>query len=128
MRPLKYPWIWFAGGMVLVGILLYLTLMPMPPRVRVSYADYYAHVVAFMGLMVWFSGVYERRHALSVAVALFALGLLIEWLQKMGGQRTAELMDVVSNLVGLALGWLLARAGLHRWTHIAESVLLRRPD
>jgi len=110
------------GGLWLVGLVLYSTLMParaLPVLVIVN--DKMAHGLAFVALMAWFCGVFEMRFAPLVAVALLCLGILIELLQQQLTYRSAELADSRADIAGIGVGWALAAAGLQRWAARVES-------
>ena len=122
MRPLRFRYLWLFGGLCLVGLVLYSTLMP--PRalpVLVIVNDKAAHGFAFVALMAWFCGVFEMRFAPLVAVALLCLGILIELVQQQLTYRSAELADSLADIAGIGVGWMLAAAGLQRWTARVES-------
>ena len=61
----------------------------------------------------------------AVALALAAYGLLIELLQGLTRTRQAEELDLVADVAGILLGWLLSTAGLSRWCTKLESWLAR---
>jgi VanZ family protein len=79
------------------------------------------HFVAFLGFMVWLGGVFEARFAPLVVLGLSAYGLLIELLQSLTVTRHAEGLDLVADISGVLLGWLLSVAGLSRWCMKLES-------
>ena len=53
--------------------------------------------------------------------ALSGYGLLIELLQMLTPTRQAEVMDLVADVAGVLLGWLLCTAGFARWCRTVES-------
>lgn len=125
MRPLRYRYFWFFGGLCLVGIVLYLTLTPQPGRIPPFIDDKVAHAIAFMMLMTWFCGVFELRYAWAVAVALLCLGAAIEWAQNLLTYRSAEIADGLADFGGILGGWVLAVLGLQRWAIVLERWLAR---
>ncbi|MDH4133014.1 MAG: hypothetical protein OEV95_14550 [Gemmatimonadota bacterium] len=90
-----------------------------------AFNDKLLHTVGFLAFMVWFGGVFERRFLPGVALALALYGLLIEVLQGLTVTRQAEGLDLVADLAGILLGWLLSAAGLSRWCTKLESWLPR---
>ena len=58
MKPLRYPFLWLAGGIVLMLLVLYFSLMPIGGR-HVGIGDKFAHFLVFLFLMVWFCGVFR---------------------------------------------------------------------
>lgn len=125
VRPLRYRYFWFFGGLCLVGFVLYLTLTPQPGRVPPFIDDKLAHGIAFMMLMSWFCGVFELRFAWRIAVALLCLGVAIEGAQHLLTYRTAEFADGLADLAGILGGWALAVLGLERWASVIERWFAR---
>ena len=120
MRALRYRYLWLFGGLCLVGLVLYTTLMPyIPAPVLVN--DKAAHGIAFMALMVWFSGVFEMRFSPLVAIALLGLGVTIELVQQQLTYRSADFADGLADLAGIGVGWILAVVGLQHWATQLES-------
>jgi len=120
VRSLKYRYFWLFGGSCLVGLVLYLTLMPAISGVN-SLDDKLAHGIAFMALMTWFSGVFELRFAPLVALSLVCLGITIELVQQQLSYRSGELGDALADMAGIGVGWALALTGLHHWATRLES-------
>jgi VanZ family protein len=86
-------------------------------------SDKLSHFIAFAALMAWFGGVFRLPVTPWVALGLLAFGVLIELLQGMLPYRTAEMRDVLADLLGIAVGWAAALAGLRHWTRWAEALL-----
>jgi VanZ family protein len=84
-------------------------IMPFP------YHDKLGHFLAYMGLMLWFAGLYRREYYPLVAQYLFLLGMLMELTQGSLPHRSAEFGDLVANSAGIAAGWSLAAAGMGNW-------------
>ena len=121
MRPLQYRYLWLFGGMCLVILVLYTTLMPASSSPSMLLNDKAAHGIAFFAMMIWFCGVFEMRVAPLVAVALVCLGILIELIQQQLTYRSAELADGLADIGGIAVGWALAAAGFQHWATFMES-------
>ena len=72
------------------------------------------HALAFAVLTLLGCLSYPGR-GIRVLLGLFAYGILIEVLQTLTGYRTGEVLDVVADTAGIALGWqvmaLTRRAG-----------------
>lgn len=126
MRSLRFRYAWLFGGLCLVGLVLYLTLSPLRPNAIMLYNDKMSHGIAFMALMAWFSGIFEMRFAVWIALALLCLGISIEFIQAQLTYRSAELADGLADVVGIGAGWVLAIAGLQHWAAWLESWLV--PD
>lgn len=86
-------------------------------------SDKAGHLATYGVLTLWFCGVYPRRAALVVGVALFVLGVTLEGLQALTESRTPEAADLLANAAGVLIGLVLARAGLDRWCAMVESLL-----
>ena len=123
MQRLRYGPLWLATGIVILGIVLTLALIRMPALLPFAGGDKVQHLGAFAFLTVWFAGVFERHHAVRIAIALLAYGILIELLQSLTTYRAAEVLDVVADACGVALGMGLAAAGLRTWCARVEAVL-----
>jgi hypothetical protein len=125
MRPLRYANLWLGLGICMVLCVLALALLPVP-GLPIPYGDKYQHAFAFTALTLWFSGVIEDRRIAVLAVALLGYGVLIEWLQHFTTYRRAEFGDLLADTVGIAVGLMLAAAGLRAWCGRVESWL--HPD
>ena len=121
MRSLRFRYLWLFSGIGLVGLVLYMTLMPLTAVSVPAINDKAVHALTFVFLMVWFCGVFELRLAPLVAVILLLLGVLIELLQGQLAYRSAELADGLADTAGIALGWVLAFSGLQHWAAWVES-------
>ena len=123
MRSLRYSYLWLFGGVCLIGLLLYMTLMPSVPG-AILLNDKLAHGITFMVLMVWFSGIVEMRFSSLVAVVRLCLGILIELAQQQLTYRSAELADGLADMTGIGVGWVLAVFGLQYWAVWIESLIV----
>lgn len=111
---------WLLTGYLILLLLLAMALVPGRSLPAVEVSDKLLHGLAFAFLMVWFSALYPLARAWRVALALLGYGVVMELLQGLSGERSAELGDLVADVVGIAAGWLLAWSGLHRWCHWLE--------
>jgi VanZ family protein len=121
LLPLRHARAWLFAGLLLLGFGLVSALLPVTGPVPLTINDKVIHLLAFTGFMVWFAGIIEARHAPLIALGLSAYGLLIEGLQSLTVTRHAEALDVVADVAGILLGWLLSAAGLSRWCAKLES-------
>ena len=64
------------------------------------------HILGFAWLTYFALRIYSERVSY-IILGLFFYGLLIEALQGIGGHRTAEGADVIANLVGISLGFMV---------------------
>ncbi len=114
MSTLRLTWLTLGGAWVTT--IIYLSLIPHPPQpVNFQYSDYLEHTLAYGLLMLWFCQIYQKQaHRIRLALCLIALGVSMEFLQRMTGYRYFEYMDMLANSAGVLLGWALAKSGLGR--------------
>ena len=103
--------LWFFVGCALIAAVIYLSLtsksIPLPD---VAMADKVGHLLAYAALMGWFGQLYTRKYELiGFAIIFCILGVSLEYLQRMGGHRMFEYGDMLSDALGVLLGWLLTR-------------------
>lgn len=139
MRPtleLRYARFWHASSVVLLVLVLAVTLVPAAwfwsdKAMLAGWAahlDKWAHFLIFLGLSVWFSGLYRRSSYWHVGFGLLAFGVLIEMCQRAVGYRSAEWLDVAADAVGIVAGLSLAVLGLGRWCQNFEAWWARRRE
>lgn len=112
MYPFKYPRIWLTIGSLLITMIVMLSLWPespspdnRPPLLNVP------HVMAYLGLILWYSNIYRRKlHRIRLNALFFLMGICLELLQPISPGRTLALTDIAANGLGLLLGSCLAKA------------------
>ncbi len=99
-------------GWALVAAIVVLSLAPMPDTgPDLPHQDKWGHLLAYGALMGWFTRLYPRAPTAWWYFLGFALlGLALEWLQSLLPYREGDPMDLWANLLGLALGLIIARA------------------
>ena len=108
-KSLKYRDIWRYLGYFWVLITVYVCLMPNPPSTPgIEFGDKLMHAIGYIGLFLWFSQIYHRKHHWRPAVGLILLGISIEFAQSLTAYRSFEIADMFANTIGVLLGWLLA--------------------
>jgi VanZ family protein len=114
-------------GWVLILLVVFLSLAPEPPEViEFDQGDKLGHLVAYVSLMIWFTNVYPgRNQRISLGLAFFAMGVVLEFLQGLSGYRTFQYTDMVANGVGIFLGWLLAKTWLGTFLVKLDRLLVR---
>ncbi len=102
--------IWLTLGWLWVAAVFYLSLMPHPPEpVSFSSSDKLEHALAYAMLMLWFcQGYVTRKARVGLALALVAMGVVIEFLQQMSGYRFFEYADMLADAAGVLIGWGMA--------------------
>ena len=123
MLPLRFPWLWLAVGWALAVGVAVGSLTPAETLVGISISDKLLHAGSYFVLTVWFTGVYEVRRHVPLALALIAAGFGIELLQLLTETRMFSLLDALANSIGVALGLALARLGLGGWCLRIERFL-----
>lgn len=104
---LRFTALWYGLGWLLIATIVYLSLTFHPPEpLHFVGADKVEHVVAYIGLMMWFSQLQlTYRQRLRNAILFMLMGVAIEFLQGMGGVRQFEYADMAADCCGILLGW-----------------------
>jgi len=126
MLPLRYPWVWWALGLLLVGGVVFGSLSQGLSRPPFGMDDKLLHAFSYFVLMLWYSGLYRRTRHLPVAMALFVLGLTLDYAQGFLPRRVFDLNDVAANAGGILAGLILSRFALEGWCQRAERFILSR--
>lgn len=94
-----------AIGWVLVAAIIVISVIPSPPSVDFEQGDKLGHLLAYGGVMFWFSQLYQTtRTRLAYAVGFIAMGISLEFVQRALGYRSFEVLDMVANTIGVLLG------------------------
>jgi hypothetical protein len=99
------------------------SLLPGKQLPMVFVQDKLVHAASYCLLMIWFSGLYERRRHLLIAVLLAFFGAALDGMQALTTTRTFEVPDILANVSGIAFGLLLARILLAGWCQRVERLL-----
>lgn len=133
MLPLRYARRWQLAGIIVLLLVLAAALMPAlwfmhdAPNPALFSLDKWLHGITFVFLTVWFSGQYHRQAYWRLAAGMLAFGLLIEICQRLATTgRQAETMDLVADSIGVAIGLLVARAGVGGWSLRVEEWIQAR--
>jgi VanZ family protein len=108
---LKLRFLWLAIGYAMVVLVFFLSLTSDPVKIDVDlpFADKISHALAYFVLMLWFSQIYHDKFQRNMIAFVFVLmGISIEYFQSFDPNRTAEFFDIVANVTGLSLGFILA--------------------
>lgn len=108
--------LWLAIGASLVIAVLSLSVMPMSNGVRLLLAnDKSLHLVAYAGLMGWFTQIFRHDLTrLALAMLFVTMGVALEFVQYLTGLRQFDVFDMVANGCGVLLAWALAYTSLGR--------------
>lgn len=122
-QPYRRIWLLLGWGMVVSVVVL--SLIPIEVDLSEN-RDKYAHFIAYGSMTFWFAMLFPgwaRRIAIMVAFA--AMGVAIEYLQRMTGYRTFDVADMAANAMGAGLGWALALTPLGNALDWTERLLGR---
>ena len=92
----------------MVGVIVWLTLTPSPPKVDFEASDKVGHLLGYGVLMFWFAQLYAGRTRLLYAAGFTAMGIALEFVQGELRYRTYEVFDMYANGLGGLFGWVLA--------------------
>ena len=121
MLPLRYPRVWWAIGLLLVGGVVLGSLLPSSVIRAVTLSDKIMHAGAYCLLMLWFSGLYRRSRHWVVALSLAALGFTLDVAQTATVSRSFEFGDVSANVGGILVGLALGHFVLEGWCQRLEQ-------
>ncbi|MEO8296855.1 MAG: VanZ family protein [Burkholderiales bacterium] len=108
--------LWRVALALLVGTVLYLALVPHPPKTTDLGWDKLNHLAAFTTLTIVAFRAYGQARW-RAAAGLLAFGALIEVLQAVTPSRSSEWADVLADALGIAAGSLLV--ALLGWLRMA---------
>ena len=122
---LRYRPLWLAIGWALVAVVLYLSLTPRPLDLQEEHGDKYSHLLAYFVLMGWFQQLYPAQLSRLLLLGLFiGAGVGLEYLQGMSGARFFDVADMVANMLGAVLAWLLGWFGFSSLLFRFEEYLM----
>lgn len=126
----RYRRIWLLLGWGMIFAVFVLSLIPLDVDLSEG-RDKVAHFVAYGSMAFWFGMLFPgRARQFAWMLAFAAMGIAIEYLQRMTGYRTFEFADMVANGTGAALGFTLAQTPLVNalgWTEALLNRVIRRP-
>jgi VanZ family protein len=103
--------LWLAIGWGLVATIIWLSLTPRPPDIGIEHGDKLGHFGAYGVAIFWFCQIYPRRRTrVAYAAGFIAMGIALEFVQRATGYRTFEVLDMVADAIGVALGLAAAHA------------------
>lgn len=108
---LKLRFLWLAMGYGLVVMVVYLSLTDNPVDMGMSfpYEDKVYHALAYFTLMAWFAQIYHDKFQRNmIALVFVVMGFSLEYFQSFNPNRVAEAGDLLANVSGVFLGFLLA--------------------
>jgi VanZ family protein len=114
---LKNTWLKFFSlsiGGLYIAFIFYICLTPTPPQteIEIPFLDKIAHFLMYFGLIIWFGQIFCTKWMRWWFISFFSMGVLVENLQKLGGVRSFEYEDMISNAIGLTLGLFIVKSPL----------------
>lgn len=126
-KDLMYVRFWLLIGYLLLLATVYICLSPNPPDTSVvQFGDKIIHLAGYTCLFLWFAQIYKRKYHYRPVLGLILLGICIEFAQGMTEYRSFELLDMLANTSGVALGWLIAGTPIASVLIKTESLLTPR--
>ena len=117
--------LWLLLGWGMVFSVFVLSLIPVDVDLGEG-RDKLAHFVAYGSMSFWFAMLFRgRARQLGIAVAFAAMGVGIEFLQKLTDYRTFEVADMIANATGAALGWAAVQTPLANLLDWVERLIGR---
>lgn len=121
---LRHPYFWLILGWIFVIASIIASLVPVQQLPPTGMSDKFEHSLGYGLLTLWFAGIYPKASYLRIGLAMFAMGVAIEFAQgAMGLGRHADPRDVFANSLGIAAGLLIATIGLGGWAQRIEARL-----
>lgn len=108
---LKFRLLWLCIGYSLVALVAFLSLTNEPIDVgeQFLYIDKFYHFIAYFSLTAWFIQIYRGRFQRYLLFIVFiVMGCLFEYLQSFNVNRLVEISDMVANILGVVIGYLLS--------------------
>ena len=123
-QPLRLRPLWLLLGWVLALFIVYESLTPYPVEIQVEQGDKYGHVMAYLALMSWFASIYETARGRVICVmGCIALGVGLEFAQRLTETRTFEIADMIADTAGVLVGLVLAPPRMPNYLRFAERLM-----
>jgi len=125
---LYYHQLWVVVGWTMICLTIYMSLTASGAVVVGSLLnDKVSHTLGYCCLMLWFTQIYKANgKRLLIALLFVAMGVVLEYLQGLGGVRMFEVADMAANTAGVFLGWLLASLGMDHILSWFEGRVLKK--
>ena len=118
MQPRLSLWyFWFATGLALVAIVIYLSVANFHvPQIPSTLGDKINHCIAYGTLMLWFGQLFRaHRSRLVLALLLIALGIAMEFIQGVLPYRFFDWFDMLANVSGVLMSMCLLLVGAEKF-------------
>lgn len=108
-------------GYGFVALVIFLSVTRTPPDLGADIDFDAGHIIAYCWLMVWFAQIHRPiRVRLWIAIGFFGLGVALEYVQGALGYRHFDYLDMLRNLAGLVIGFVLALTPLQNLLRMLE--------
>ena len=98
-------------------------------EIPVEQGDKLGHMAAYLALMSWFANIYEDTgERLACALGCIALGVGLEFAQRLTATRTFDVADMLAGAAGVLAAWLLAPPRLPNYLRFAERLVGARDE
>jgi VanZ family protein len=123
LHAFRRPRLWLAGWIALLVATVVVCVVPLPSAIHApAQFDKLEHALGYVVLALYAANLFAQARARRAAwLGLLLFGAAIEGLQALTPWRSADPLDLLANLGGIALGAALGTAG-------AMSRLLLRLD
>jgi len=126
MKNLKYKYLWLMIGYAMIAFVVYSSLTSSPVTMDFKLSDKLMHIAGYFGLMGWFIQIYNNKQSqLILAICFICMGIGLEFLQGIGGVRFFELNDMLANMAGVILAWLLVKTPFPETLYWFENRFLK---
>jgi VanZ family protein len=127
MQPLRFRGYWIIIGYLLTAFVVVASLVKNPPEpVRFQGIDKVEHMLAYFAVTFWFSLIYHRKGARwMIALAFLALGVVLEYVQRLSGLRAFEVADMTADMAGVLCALLAAQTRLAWGLAFVEKYVFR---
>lgn len=122
---LRYREYWLTSSIFIMFAISSLMLLPSywffsgNDHIDSQTIDKIFHAFVYLCLVLWFSGQYKISFTFFLVITLY--GVLIEFIQYFLPYRSAELMDIFSNQIGVIVGIIFSMSGLCGWSKKFEN-------
>lgn len=111
-------------GWSLVLLVIYGSLTTKPVQLEISYFDKFCHLLSYFVLMGWFAQLYSKFiQRFYWALFFIVLGVVLEYVQELGGVRYFEWADMFANFAGVMLALMLAQTHFASGLHWFEKII-----
>jgi len=126
-KDLRYAPLWLTVAFILLALMLVISVnAPLMDAVDEVTDDWVVHILGFLVITSAFCGPLQKKCRNWVFCIFLIFGVLIELVQLAIPGRSASLVDMLVNLVGLTLAWYFLRSKYGDWCKWIENRLNRQ--